>query len=597
MTALPCSIIGSVAKEQPQPSIPDMYEMHSPDFEVLDCSSDFLLLDEASNASLGGVSPAEPSPYLVLERIDPYLLQSSWDFASRVGASEPAADMALRGQEFSFAAPAVEPPHPRFVRYAAGEPSRQAALLETIRGRDESIEYLRERVSILESIKEKNEIIRMLNRELTRYEEPIEVAGEVVPSPKDCPLGECQLGEVAAGSEGLDSSLSSTIYAVFNELSELGCTGELGPISSRDWHVEASCQHSEIGCDAELLATKMNNSGSLMDHYTRCDKHDVPAALVHMPVEVPVEVIGRSKVPVEVEVEVEVVACYKPPVVPASMARKSSSAVSISSSTSTAATASASTASFSIRDPDSLAQGSMSITAGSISTEPGSFSISATREQTDVGAKDMDGTCTTTASFSSVAPTSLPSSRQQSSRQQSPTVGHLQYSDFYRLHNHVAIPLMKETATLAQALVHLSDANELHLRTSGAPSGEALYNMACCLALAATANRRLGDDHDDVAPGVPPLDQSISGIALVGARVDIAVSLLERAIGAGYRHSEHIRADPDLRIIQELRPARFGRALAALPGGGVVPGRTAAGCAAFPAGSSAHRAPLSAQHC
>lgn len=129
---------------------------------------------------------------------------------------------------------------------------------------------------------------------------------------------------------------------------------------------------------------------------------------------------------------------------------------------------------------------------------------------------------------------------------------------------------MKQVSHLGQAFKHLSEANELHIKISGAASGEALYNMACCLALAADAQLQPAADpaamFRDVSPGLPPADSSLSGPSLVEVRVDLAVDVLDRAIKAGYRHVAHMCSDPDFRAVRELRPARFSLAVAAAQG-------------------------------
>merc|ERR1719356_778526 len=55
---------------------------------------------------------------------------------------------------------------------------------------------------------------------------------------------------------------------------------------------------------------------------------------------------------------------------------------------------------------------------------------------------------------------------------------------FCFLHNNVAMPLMHQgLPKLGRAYQYLDDANQLHKRIYGRPSGVALYNMACCLSM------------------------------------------------------------------------------------------------------------------
>jgi len=134
---------------------------------------------------------------------------------------------------------------------------------------------------------------------------------------------------------------------------------------------------------------------------------------------------------------------------------------------------------------------------------------------------------------------------------------------------------MKQVVSLGKAYKHLSEANDLHIKISGLESGEALYNMACCLALAADAQLQPAADpvamFRDVSPGLPPANSaSLSGPALVESRVDLAVDVLDRAIKAGYRHVAHMCSDPDFRAVRELRPARFSIAVAVAKGGPIL---------------------------
>jgi len=154
-------------------------------------------------------------------------------------------------------------------------------------------------------------------------------------------------------------------------------------------------------------------------------------------------------------------------------------------------------------------------------------------------------------------------------------MGQPSFSEFYRVHNHLALPLMKEVVNLGKAYEHLSEANDLHIKISGTPSGEALYNMACCLALAADAQLQPAADpahmFRDVSPGLAPANSSsLSGPSLVESRVDLAVDVLDRAIKAGYRHVAHMCSDPDFRAVRELRPARFSVAVAAAQGRAIL---------------------------
>lgn len=132
---------------------------------------------------------------------------------------------------------------------------------------------------------------------------------------------------------------------------------------------------------------------------------------------------------------------------------------------------------------------------------------------------------------------------------------------FVYLHNTVAMPLMKRTADLGKAYRHLSKANSMHIRLYSIASGEALYNMACCLSLGAAAAAAVAGA-EDVAPGLPPAPAECStGQELVDARLDRSVKMLEAAIEMGYTDVANLATDADLAATRERRPTHFAAAL------------------------------------
>jgi len=134
---------------------------------------------------------------------------------------------------------------------------------------------------------------------------------------------------------------------------------------------------------------------------------------------------------------------------------------------------------------------------------------------------------------------------------------------FLFLHNSVAMPLMRRTADLGRAYQVLDEANALHVRLHGIPSGEAVYNMACCLSLAAAALSSPAQSAGafDVSPGLPPLQGSMSPTELAEARLDLSAAMLEAAVELGYGDMAHMAADADLAATRERRPWRFAAAL------------------------------------
>merc|ERR1712196_453911 len=124
-------------------------------------------------------------------------------------------------------------------------------------------------------------------------------------------------------------------------------------------------------------------------------------------------------------------------------------------------------------------------------------------------------------------------------------------------------------------------ANDLHVRLHGGPSGTAMYNAACCLALAVEAqfagspSRPGFSTQNMVFPSMPPAHREPLA-AFTDARLDLAVEWLLAAVGAGYMNIEHMRSDPDLRSVHRLRPMGLQAAMQmaaarTVVGGGEMP--------------------------
>lgn len=146
------------------------------------------------------------------------------------------------------------------------------------------------------------------------------------------------------------------------------------------------------------------------------------------------------------------------------------------------------------------------------------------------------------------------------SLQRSPSV-HLAptYETFLRLHNSVAMPLMRKTEDLGKAFQIFEEANAVHVRIHGAPCAVALYNQGCCLSLAAGAGLSTGAE---VAPGLPPLRPAGTSPKDVGEeRLDLAAIKLDAALAAGYCDSANMSCDSDLSALREGRHVWFRVAL------------------------------------
>jgi len=119
-------------------------------------------------------------------------------------------------------------------------------------------------------------------------------------------------------------------------------------------------------------------------------------------------------------------------------------------------------------------------------------------------------------------------------------------------------------------------ANALHWKLKGGPSGQALYSGACCLSLSVddqviqclgpVAGRalepsdlaRLPYSGVLVAPELPPqLPPGTSLRNTLEARLDLALGLLQAAVASGNFVERQMLQDADLRAVRDLRPSQF----------------------------------------
>ena len=98
---------------------------------------------------------------------------------------------------------------------------------------------------------------------------------------------------------------------------------------------------------------------------------------------------------------------------------------------------------------------------------------------------------------------------------------------------------------LSEAYHTFRAVNEFHVKLTGLPHNTALYNMACCIAVAAR------DDPSGVLVSSGMLGRnpglSFGAIEQLKARgLEVAMSWLRQAKAAGYANESHMNSDPDL---------------------------------------------------
>lgn len=125
---------------------------------------------------------------------------------------------------------------------------------------------------------------------------------------------------------------------------------------------------------------------------------------------------------------------------------------------------------------------------------------------------------------------------------------------FLKLHEAAVALMQPPRRDLGKAYALLGEANALHQRLLGGPCAEAVYNMACCLAAAASADPREGSAGLPIAPHATPE-------GLVEARLDLAATTLEAAVNAGYFDVANLLSDPDIEVLRQRRPRQYALAL------------------------------------
>jgi hypothetical protein len=120
---------------------------------------------------------------------------------------------------------------------------------------------------------------------------------------------------------------------------------------------------------------------------------------------------------------------------------------------------------------------------------------------------------------------------------------------------------MSNTQDLGRAYRWFEEVNDCNKRVHGVLLPTAVYNQACCLSLGVDAVLR---GQITIIPELPPLASDMSVKDLSEIRLDLAMETLRIAVSAGYSDILHMRTDPDLQALRELRPSQFSRILTAL---------------------------------
>lgn len=129
----------------------------------------------------------------------------------------------------------------------------------------------------------------------------------------------------------------------------------------------------------------------------------------------------------------------------------------------------------------------------------------------------------------------------------------------------LALPIISKgiagASELARAYRFSDEANSVHVHLHGKPSGEATYNKACCFSIAAAAFFEVPEAGksatEDVAPGLPPTWHGTRPQEIAEARLELAITMLDQAVAAGYTDVAHMMSDPDLRTVRERRSVPF----------------------------------------
>jgi len=127
-------------------------------------------------------------------------------------------------------------------------------------------------------------------------------------------------------------------------------------------------------------------------------------------------------------------------------------------------------------------------------------------------------------------------------------------------------PVLQRGEDLGQAYLRCCREHMQHLQLTGAPSGEAHFNMARCLSLGTAALRADPPRPGGRAIGLPPCLEGASEEALAEARLDLAAEQVRSAALAGFVDADRALADEDLEALRVGRPRHFEAALRRMHG-------------------------------
>lgn len=135
---------------------------------------------------------------------------------------------------------------------------------------------------------------------------------------------------------------------------------------------------------------------------------------------------------------------------------------------------------------------------------------------------------------------------------------------YERLVRETELPLLRHPGDLGRAYMRFCEANAIHTRLYGKPSGDAFFSMACCLSLGAATDALCPS-----GPELPPVQSGGPG-ELAEARLDLSVNMLQSAALSGFSAASRLVFECSLQAVREHRPEQFAAVLQRVPGGSAL---------------------------